>query len=353
MAVIPPSINSLRLLRPRGRPAFPKQRLPRSSWRGALAAVIPRGFSREGVVLAHHIREGRFQRSLSLIAGLSGLLSGLEVVLEHYKGSYSQRIMYSPVIVSASMLAAGCAGALSRRLARTVLPVVSLITLVDGFVGFLFHVRGVARRPGGWRIPVFNVIMGPPIFAPLLFALAGYLGLLASLLRREDDPLHGRLMGVPRLQKGWLALLPRRSRRTGLILEQEVREGRFQRQLAAAAALSAFLSGIEALYAHYKNNFAYRVQWSPILLMPAIIAAGCGAIWSRAVARTLLPVVSALAVLTGAIGFFYHARGFLRRPGGLKLPLYNLLYGPPLFAPLLFAASGFLGLLASLLRRPD
>ena len=32
------------------------------------------------------------------------------------------------------------------------------------------------------------------------------------------------------------------------------------------------------------------------------------------------------------------------------MPLYNIIYGPPIFAPLLFAASGFLGLLASLLR---
>lgn len=40
-------------------------------------------------------------------------------------------------------------------------------------------------------------------------------------------------------------------------------------------------------------------------------------------------------------------------PGGLKLPLYNIIYGPPIFAPLLFAASGFLGLLASLLRRAN
>jgi len=36
-----------------------------------------------------HIREGRFQRSLALIAGLSSILSGLEVTYEHYRGSYS------------------------------------------------------------------------------------------------------------------------------------------------------------------------------------------------------------------------------------------------------------------------
>ena len=78
-----------------------------------------------------------------------------------------------------------------------------------------------------------------------------------------------------------------------------------------------------------------------------------GTIWSRRIAHTLLPVVSVLALLDGAVGTFYHARGILRRPGGLKLPLYNLLYEPPIFAPLLFAASGFMGLLASLLRREE
>ena len=36
-----------------------------------------------------HIREGRFQRSLSLVTAFSSLLSGLEVTYEHYVGSYS------------------------------------------------------------------------------------------------------------------------------------------------------------------------------------------------------------------------------------------------------------------------
>lgn len=35
----------------------------------------------------------------------------------------------------------------------------------------------------------------------------------------------------------------------------------------------------------------------------------------------------------------------------MKKPLYNLIYGPPVFAPLLFAACGTIGLLASLMRR--
>src|SRR5581483_10685397 len=111
-----------------------------------------------------HVREGRFQRSLSLIAGLSGLLAGLEVTYEHYRGSYSRRIMYTPVILSGALLGAGLLGFKSKKAARTVLPLVSAITLADGFVGFCFHVRGIQRKPGGWRIPIVNMVMGPPVF---------------------------------------------------------------------------------------------------------------------------------------------------------------------------------------------
>lgn len=312
------------------------------------------------MVLDQHIREGRFQRSLALVAGLSGLLSGLEVTYEYYRGSYSQRVMYSPLIMGLALFVAGLWGALSRRAARTVLPLVSLVTIADGIIGFGFHVRGIARKPGGWRFPVFNVIMGPPVFAPLLFALGGYLGLIAALLRREDDPRLPVLPAAPvapcsgsPLAASLSRALPWGIAREVSAVGQGVREGRFQRQLAVATAVSALFSGVEALYSHYKGTFAYKMQWSPVVLTPLLVVAGVGTIWSRRIAHTLLPVVSVLALLDGAVGTFYHARGILRRPGGLKLPLYNLLYGPPIFAPLLFAASGFMGLLASLLRREE
>lgn len=121
--------------------------------------------------------------------------------------------------------------------------------------------------------------------------------------------------------------------------------------MAAATILSAGFSGFEAWYSHYKNNFRYWVQWTPVIIAPLLMASAGLAIRNKRIARTALPAVSALAILDGAIGFGYHVRGVVRRPGGLKKPLYNLIYGPPVFAPLLFAASGFLGILASLFRR--
>ena len=72
--------------------------------------------------LANHIREGRFQRSLALLTAATSVFSGLEVAYEHYRGSYSRRVMYTPVILSGVLAVAGVAAFFSRRAARTVLP---------------------------------------------------------------------------------------------------------------------------------------------------------------------------------------------------------------------------------------
>lgn len=319
-----------------------------------LQNLLPPVLAHDEKTILQHIREGRFQRSLSLITAFSSLLSGLEVTYEHYIGSYSQQIMYTPVFLSLVLCIAGVWAVFNRWAARIFLPVVSLVTAVDGIVGFVMHVRGIARKPGGWRIPVFNIVMGPPILAPLLFATSGFLGLVSAFLRREDDfpeMERERVQAAQAKRPLWMDMLPRSITKDIRVVEHEIREGRFQRIMGVATAISAFFSGFESLYSHYKNNFTYRIEWVPILLTPAVMIAGIGTIWSRAVARTLLPLTSALALISGAVGFFYHVRGVLRRPGGAKLPLYNILYGPPVFAPLLFAATGFLGLLASLLRR--
>jgi hypothetical protein len=300
--------------------------------------------------IAHHLREGRFQRSLALLTAATSVVSGLEVAYEHYRGSYSRRVMYTPVILSGVLAIAGIAAFFSRRAARTVLRLASFVTLVDAGVGFYFHIRGIARKPGGWRLPMTNIIMGPPIFAPLLFGTSAYLGLIASYLQREDAKCLEKSDG--KNTDGWLALLlPAGMGRELISDEQDMREGKFQRQVAVVAGISALLSGFEAYYSHYKNNFRYKAQWSPIIIAPLLASAAFGAVTSRRIATTALPALSAVAGADAAVGFYYHVRGVLRRPGGRKHLLYNIMYGPPIFAPLLFGAAGMLGILASLLRR--
>jgi hypothetical protein len=285
--------------------------------------------------IAVRVREGRFQSWLSLIAGMSSALSGLEVGYMHYRGSFSRRVMYTPLILSAALFGAGIWAFRSHRAAKTVLPAVSALTLVDCAIGSYFHIRGIHRKPGGWRLPLTNVAMGPPIFAPLLFGTSAYLGLVASFLQRGDVPGEADLR-IPGLLDDF---------------QRNVRKGRFQKHMAAATALSACCSGFEAFYSHYKNNFRYKAQWTPVVIAPLLALASIGGIKNKHTAETLLPVLSSLAMADGAVGFGYHARGILRRPGGMKLLSYNIIHGPPIFAPLLFAAAGFTGMLASLMRR--
>ena len=309
---------------------------------GATNRNLPAPFSGLAVTALEHLRQGCFQRSLCLIVSVTSIASGLEVGYEHYKGSYSNPVMYTPVILSGVLASAGLLGVFSRRAARTILRWSSCVTLADGVIGFFFHVRGVARKPGGWSLMVTNIVMGPPIFAPLLFGTSAYLGLMASYLRREED-----LHAIGARSEHWLegfAFGKSNWRRN-------LRHGRFQKHLSTPTILWAFFTGFEALYSHYKTNFRYKAQWTPVLLTPVLMAAAAGAVKSPRVANTALPIASALALADGAVGFYYHARGIVRRPGGIKKPLYNTLYGPPIFAPLLFAACGFLGLMASLLRR--
>jgi hypothetical protein len=306
--------------------------------------TLPSSLGKEVVEVDVHIREGRFQRSLSLMAGASSVLAGLEVSYEHYRGSYGQKVMWTPVVLSGAMTGAGIWGFFNTWAARTVLRWTSMVTLLDSLIGFGFHVRGIARKPGGWRLPVTNIVMGPPIFAPLLFGVSAYLGLIASFLQAEEAP---EIIDVtPTRKRGIGRFFGRKSPWT-----QEIREGRFQKHLAIATILSAFFSGFEALYSHYKNNFKYKAQWSPIIIAPLLMLAAALSIRSPRAARTVLPIMSVAAIVDGGVGFYYHVRGVFRRPGGSKKLLYNVIYGPPIFAPLLFAACGVLGLLACLMRR--
>jgi len=100
--------------------------------------------------------------------------------------------------------------------------------------------------------------------------------------------------------------------------------------------VSALLSGFEAYYSHHKNNFRFAAQLSPIVLSPLLAAAAFASIKNRKIASTALPALSLAAMADAGVGFFYHLRGILRRPGKTKYLVYNIMYGPPIFATRLF-----------------
>jgi hypothetical protein len=135
--------------------------------------------------LLSDVRHGRFERSLSGLTAVGALITGAEIWMEHDRASFGNRMMWVPVALTPVLSAAAFAGVFSKRAAKTALPLASTFVLANSLQGQYLHLRGIAQRPGGWRLARYNAEMGPPMFAPLLFGLVGGMGLLASILRRE------------------------------------------------------------------------------------------------------------------------------------------------------------------------
>jgi hypothetical protein len=130
-------------------------------------------------------RRGRSQRLLSGLTAASALPLGLEIYVNHYGGSFGNKWMWTPVVLSPALAAAGVAGVASERAATRVLPAVSAVFFLDGLAGVFFHLRGAYRKPGGFRQATYNLVMGPPALAPGALTMVGGLGLAAALSRRE------------------------------------------------------------------------------------------------------------------------------------------------------------------------
>ncbi len=133
----------------------------------------------------HDVRTGRFERSLSGLAAMGALVTGAEIWFSHDRASFGNHMMWLPVGLSPIAAAAGVGGVLSERMAKTVLPFTFAAVVANGLQGTYLHARGIAQRPGGWRMARYNMEMGPPLFAPLLVTVVGGMGLLAAVLRRE------------------------------------------------------------------------------------------------------------------------------------------------------------------------
>ncbi|MEJ7569751.1 MAG: hypothetical protein WKF41_15985 [Gaiellaceae bacterium] len=46
-------------------------------------------------------------------------------------------------------------------------------------------IRGVRRKLGGFKEPLYNIVMGPPLLAPGSLVMVGAIGLLAAAVERE------------------------------------------------------------------------------------------------------------------------------------------------------------------------
>jgi hypothetical protein len=138
--------------------------------------------------LVRDIRTGRFERSLAALTAAGAVITTAEIYTSHDSASFGNRMMWWPIAVIPTLVPTGIAAVFSRRMAKTVLPAASALVVANGLQGTYLHARGIAQKPGGWKMAAYNLEMGPPLFAPLLATMVGGMGLLAAILRREEDP---------------------------------------------------------------------------------------------------------------------------------------------------------------------
>jgi len=132
-----------------------------------------------------NLRKGRMQKLLAAATAFSAPPLAFEIYLEHYKASFGDKWMWTPIVLTPPLTAAGIAGVVSEKAARTWLPAISALYALDGAIGVWTHVRGVQKRPGGFREPTYNLVMGPPLLAPGSLLMVGAFGLVAAIARRE------------------------------------------------------------------------------------------------------------------------------------------------------------------------
>ncbi|MEA2161073.1 MAG: hypothetical protein QOD66_3453, partial [Solirubrobacteraceae bacterium] len=82
-----------------------------------------------------NVSHGRAQKTLAAATAFSALPLGLEIYFEHFRGSFGDKWMWTPVVLSPALTVAGVAGVRSERIARTWLPALSVLYCADGLVG--------------------------------------------------------------------------------------------------------------------------------------------------------------------------------------------------------------------------
>ena len=140
-----------------------------------------------------NLRAGRMQQTLAARDRARAPPLGVEIYLEHYKG---------PSATSGCGRRSPDAGARGRRARRRsvpsgrrgrALPALSALYAVDGLIGVVTHVRGVAPQARRLLRAAYNLVMGPPLLAPGSLALVGGIGLLAAADRRASADDGARL----------------------------------------------------------------------------------------------------------------------------------------------------------------
>lgn len=259
----------------------------------------------------------RAARRLNRAAGLLALSVLLDSAVEHYRGSFRNKVMITPIVTSALTLGISVHGTADRRpAAHLARDATYSLAAATGLVGTGFHVFNVTKRPGGlsWQ----NLFYGAPLGAPMAILLAGLLGYYSERLRGTALGKTPDVLGLPA-----------------------------GRALAALSAAGLLGTTAEAGMLHFRGAFQNPFMLLPVTLPP--VAAGLlaeTAFDRKGRNRWFTRLWLMLTAVLGFVGVGFHAYGVKRAMGGWRNWKQNLIDGPPLPAPPSFTGLALAGLAA-------
>jgi hypothetical protein len=259
---------------------------------------------------------------LDLSAALLSLSVLADSAIEHYRGSFQNRLMYVPLGVSAATLAASLFGMLdSRARSHAVRDGLYGLAALTGTTGLGFHGYNILKRPGG--LSWLNLFYAAPIGAPVALLLAGTLGRGAERIR--DD-------------------------QATTILRFPAGEG-----LGMIASIGLAGTIAEAGLLHFRGAFHNPAMLLPLTMPPTAAGLLATSLFrSGKFLRRTAKLFLKLTALLGFVGVGFHAYGISRNMGGWRNWSQNILNGPPLPAPPSFAGLALAGLAGiSLIERSE
>ncbi len=234
---------------------------------------------------------------LFAVANLFAL--GLDIVLAHSVNDFAHPAQWAPIVFSALAGALLVPGLLWRRThrgwGRGLGLGVGAASIGVGIVGMFLHLESTFFA----QQSLSNLVYTAPFAAPLAYSGVGFL-----LLLNRMEPADSKAWGP------WVVFL----------------------SMAGFVGLLAVSLGD-----HAQNGFFFATEWIPV-----VAAALAASFLLTAVVRRgdpsylrLCLVVMGLQGLVGGLGFSLHLRAVL---GGVAESVWdNVIFGAPVFAPLLFA----------------
>ena len=256
-------------------------------------------------------------RRLNRAAGTLAASVLADSSIEHYRGSFKNKAMFTPLIVSALTLATSIHGTSDMRpVAHRARDTAYLLAAATGLIGTGFHLYNVGRKVGGlsWQ----NFFYAAPLGAPMAILLSGLLGFCSERVRENEPGTRPEIFEMP--------------------------AGR-----TIAAVVGAGLLGTtgEAGLLHFRGAFHNPFMKLPVTLPPlgaALLASAAAAGPGREHPFTRWWM--RLLATMGFAGVGFHAYGVSRNMGGWRNWSQNILNGPPLPAPPSFAGLALAGLAA-------